>query len=106
MVTHSVYFWLDPALTSAQRAEFERGMAALFEIDAVSAGRYGKAAATPERPVTQNSFDYALFLDFASVAAHNIYQDHPGHAVFVRNFAPWFREVRVFDAEVEGTPQA
>ena len=99
MVTHSVYFWLDPALTHAQRAEFEQGLTALFDIDTVAAGRFGAPAPTPQRPVTQNSFDYALFLEFDSVEAHNVYQDHPGHAVFVQKFSPWFREVRVFDAQ-------
>lgn len=101
MITHSVYFWLDPSLTRSQKAEFERGLAELFDIEAVSAGRFGKPAGTPARPVTHNTFDYALFMEFASVEAHNAYQGHPGHDVFVETFSPWFREVRVFDTHVE-----
>ena len=99
MVRHNVYFWLDPALTDEQKASFEEGLRALFEIDAVAAGSFGKAAATPARPVTQNTFDYALVLDFESVEKHDAYQVHPDHVVFVRDFSPWFREVRVFDVE-------
>ena len=64
-----------------------------LKIDATAAG-------TPERPVTNNTYDYALFLDFDSVGDHNAYQDHPDHHVFVEEFSPWFATVKVFDAEI------
>ena len=99
MVRHNVYFWLDPALTDEQKSSFEDGLRALFRIDVVAAGSFGKAAATPERPVTHNSFDYALVLEFDSVAQHDAYQVHPEHEVFVKGFSQWFREVRVFDTQ-------
>lgn len=99
MVRHNVYFWLDPSLTDEQKASFEEGLRALFRIDVVAAGSFGKAAATPERPATRNTFDYALVLEFDSVAAHDAYQIHPGHEVFVKSFSSWFREVRVFDTQ-------
>ena len=99
MVRHNVYFWLDPSLTEEQRISFEGGLGALANIDVVAAGSHGKAAATPTRPVTQNTFDYALVLEFDSVERHNDYQVHPEHDVFVKAFSPWFREVRVFDTQ-------
>lgn len=99
MVRHNVYFWLDPALTDEQKASFEDGLRALFRIDVVAAGTFGRAAATPVRPVTHNTFDYALVLDFDSVGQHDAYQVHPEHDVFVKSFSPWFREVRVFDTQ-------
>jgi len=99
MVRHNVYFWLDPSLTDDQRTSFEAGLRALFEIDVVAGGSLGKAAGTPVRPVTQNTFDYALVLEFESVERHNAYQVHPEHDVFVRDFGPWFKEVRVFDTQ-------
>lgn len=99
MVRHNVYFWLDPSLTDEQKASFEDGLRALSHIDVVKAGSFGKAAATPVRPVTQNSFDYALVLEFDSVELHNAYQVHPEHDVFVKAFSTWFKEVRVFDTQ-------
>ncbi len=99
MVRHNVYFWLDSTLADEQRAAFEDGLRALFRIEAVAAGSFGKAAATPARPVTRNDFDYALVLEFDSVAQHDAYQIHPGHEAFVKAFSPWFREVRVFDTQ-------
>lgn len=102
MIRHSVYFWLVPNLTAEQKQDFEGGLRALFDIDVVQAGSYGTAAATPERPVTNNTFDYALFLDFASVEDHNTYQDHPDHDVFVAKYRAWFQTVKVLDSELAG----
>lgn len=99
MVRHNVYFWLEPSLTGEQKSAFEAGLAALGDIDAVATAAFAKPAATPVRPVTQNTFDYHLVLEFEDVDRHNAYQVHPDHEVFVKNFSPWFREVRVFDAE-------
>lgn len=99
MVRHNVYFWLDPTLGDEQKASFEDGLLALFEIDVVAGGSFGRAAATPVRPVTQNTFDYALVLEFDSVEQHDAYQVHPEHDVFVKQYAPWFKEVRVYDTQ-------
>ena len=100
MVRHSVYFWLDDRLTDEQKQQFEGGLRALFDIDVVRQGNYAAAAPTPERPVTNNTYDYALFLDFDSVEDHNTYQDHPDHDVFVEKFSPWFAKVAVYDADL------
>ena len=100
MVRHNVFFWLDETLRSDDRQTFEKGLQALFEIDVVSAGSFGKSAATPERPVTQNSYDYALFLEFDNVEKHNAYQVHAEHDVFVEKFSKWFKQVRVYDTEM------
>lgn len=75
-------------------------MRALFDIDVVKHGSYGKTAGTPERPVTQNTFDYALFLEFENVEGHNAYQIHPDHQVFIDSFAKWFKTVKIFDTEI------
>ena len=99
MVRHNVYFWLDPSLTDEQKTTFEGGLRALFEIDVVARGSFGKAAATPVRPVTQNTFDYALVLELQSVEQHNAYQVHPDHDVFVKEFGGWFKDVRVYDTQ-------
>lgn len=100
MVRHSVFFWLDESLSSKQKQEFEGGMRALFDIDVVKAGSYGSAATTPERPVTNNDFDYALFLEFENVEDHNIYQTHPDHQVFIDQCSQWFKTVKIFDTEI------
>ncbi|MEM9017872.1 MAG: Dabb family protein, partial [Verrucomicrobiota bacterium] len=99
MMRHNVYFWLDESLSDEEKASFEDGLRALFKIDVVAQGSFGKPAGTPERPVTQNTFDYALVLEFESVEQHNAYQVHDDHHVFVDQFSQWFREVRVYDTQ-------
>ena len=99
MMIHSVYFWLNEGLTDEQRGEFEAGLRKLFEIDVIASGKIGSPANTPQRPVTQNSFDYALFLEFNSVDDHNTYQDCAEHHVFVDAFSKWFKTVNVYDTE-------
>jgi len=99
MVRHNVFFWLDESLTDEQKLSFEGGLKALFEIDVVANGSFGKPAGTPERPVTQNTFDYALVLEFDSVEQHNAYQVHDEHTVFVDQFSQWFKQVRVYDTQ-------
>lgn len=100
MIRHTVYFWLDPKLSDEEKQAFEGGLKALFEIDVVMTGHYGRSAATPERPVTNNDYDFALFLEFATVEDHNSYQIHPDHDVFVKKFSPWFDTVKVFDTDI------
>lgn len=99
MVRHSVFFWLDDSVTDEQKQSFEAGLQALGDIDVVNSVNFGKAAGTPERPVTQNTYDYSLFLEFDDVEKHNAYQVHEGHTVFVDSFSQWFKEVKVYDTQ-------
>ncbi|BDS06641.1 hypothetical protein NT6N_16810 [Oceaniferula spumae] len=95
---HHVYFWLkEEKKNEADRAAFEAGMGELLKIENIASGMWGKSAATPERPVTVKSFDYALSLKFDSLEEHNIYQDHPDHDVFVDSFKDLWDKVQVMD---------
>ena len=72
---HHVYFWLkEERKNAADQALFEQGLADLFNIKEVAGGIWGQSADTPERPVTDKSFDYALSMSFDSMADHNVYQ--------------------------------
>lgn len=95
---HHVYFWLkEERKNDADCAAFEQGLAALFEIENVAGGCWGKPADTPVRPVTDNTFDYALSMQFDTIEEHNIYQDHPDHHVFVERFKDFWQQVKVMD---------
>ena len=97
---HHVYFWLkEEKKNAADQALFEQGLADLFKIKEVARGRWGKSADTPERPVTDKSFDYALSMQFDSMADHNVYQDDPDHDVFVDAFKDWWQKVLVMDVD-------
>ncbi|KAB2639670.1 MAG: Dabb family protein [Verrucomicrobia bacterium] len=95
---HHVYFWLkDECKSAADRAVFEQGLASLFDIELVGGGRWALPAAVMPRPVIDQSWDYALTMQFADVAEHDAYQVHPQHEAFVDTFKSWWAQVQVRD---------
>jgi hypothetical protein len=99
MLVHSVYFWLRPELTHAQRARFRSEVGKLAAVRTVDKIFIGAPAGTPERGVTDKTFDVALTILFKNAAAHDAYQVDPVHVAFVEgNQASWVR-VLVYDSE-------
>lgn len=97
---HHVYFWLkEEKKNSEDRAAFEVGLKNLFKIKEVASGVWATPAKTAVRPVTENTWDYALSIKFASQVEHDIYQDHPEHDVFVDEFKDYWSQVQVMDLE-------
>lgn len=97
---HHVYFWLNEEnKTTEDRAAFEAGMRELLKIEKIASGVWATPAKTAVRPVTENSWDYALSIKFASQAEHDAYQVHPDHDVFVDKFKGNWAKVQVMDLE-------
>jgi hypothetical protein len=98
-MTHTVFFWLRPDLSADERAAFEAGLRTLLDIPGATRALIGRPAATPKREVIDDSYDWALELDFASLAEQDIYQAHPVHTAFVETCKPMWARVRVYDFE-------
>lgn len=99
---HHVYFWLsEEKKGAAERATFERDLQGLLALPQAKRGRWGVPAAVAERPVLDQSWDYALSVEFADVAAHDAYQVEPAHQAFLANYKPWWSKVRVSDIEAK-----
>lgn len=95
---HHVYFWLkDEHRNPADRAVFEQGLAALFDIPRVAGGRWAVPAEVELRPVVDQSWDYALSMQFATMADHDTYQADADHHVFIDTFKSWWAKVLVMD---------
>ena len=95
---HHVYFWLQEEYQNvADRAVFEQGLARLFEIDLVTGGRWAVPANVVLRPVIDQSWTYALSMQFATVADHDVYQAHADHHAFINTFKDWWAKVLVMD---------
>ena len=96
---HHVYFWLKEEFQNEQdRKTFEEGLSSLFEIkDLVAGGRWAVPAPVVVRPVIDQSWDYALTMQFDSVEKHDIYQEDPDHHVFITTFKDWWAQVQVRD---------
>lgn len=99
MLVHSVYFWLKPGLTAAERAHFRAAVKKLAAIKTIERIYIGAPARVPKRSVTDRTFDLALTILFKNAAAHDAYQVDPTHLSFVeRNQGTWLR-VQVYDSE-------
>jgi hypothetical protein len=95
---HHVYFWLKEEYQNAvDRAIFEQGLSALFKIDLVASGRWAVPANVMIRPVIDQSWDYALTMQFDDIGKHDAYQVDPDHEVFINTFKEWWKQVQVRD---------
>ena len=97
MFIHSVYFWLDPDLSDAQRAQFVEQARALTQIESVRHGWLGAPAGT-DRPVIERSYSYALTVVFDDEAAHDDYQVHPVHDRFRDECGSFWTRVVIYDS--------
>ena len=98
MLVHSVYFWLKPELTAAQRADFRRGVESLGAIKAADKVYVGTPAKTEKRPIIDDSYAVALTVVCKDVAAHDAYQVDPIHLAFVNAFKTFWSRVQIYDA--------
>jgi hypothetical protein len=99
MLVHTVYFWLKPELTAAQRADFRRGVESLGGVQSVEKVYVGAPAATEKRPVIDDSYSVALTVLCKDIAAQNAYQVDPIHLKFVEQFKTCWTRVQIYDAE-------
>lgn len=99
MLVHTVYFWLKPELTPAQRAEFRRGVESLAAVESVDKLYVGAPAAIAKRPVVDDSYSVSLTAIMKDVAAQNAYQVDPRHVAFVNTFKAFWTRVQIYDAE-------
>lgn len=97
MFVHSVYFWLKPDLSDADREAFGGGLASLKSIESVRAIYIGAPVAS-ERAVVDSSFTMALTVVFDDQAGHVLYQDHPAHTAFAERFGGMWDRLIVYDA--------
>jgi hypothetical protein len=99
MLVHTVYFWLKPELTAAQRADFRRGVESLGGIKAVDKIYVGTPANTERRPIIDSSYSVALTVLCKDVKAHDAYQVDPIHLAFINSFKTFWNRVQIYDAE-------
>lgn len=95
---HHVYFWLkEEHRNEVDRAIFEQGLSGLFDISLVAGGRWAVPAKVVIRPVIDQSWDYALTMQFRNIEEHDAYQEDADHHVFIGSFKDWWEKVLVMD---------
>ena len=99
MLVHTVLFWLRKDLKDDELTKFRSGLEALKNIDGLEAVYIGSPAATPERPVIVQTYDYCLTTVFKDVEAHNAYQMDPRHIKFIEQCSSYWERVQIYDAD-------
>jgi hypothetical protein len=95
---HHVYFWLkEERKNEADLASFEQGLSGLFDIPLVAGGRWAVPAKVVIRPVIDQSWSYALTMQFRNIEEHDAYQVDPDHNIFINAFKDWWERVLVMD---------
>jgi hypothetical protein len=101
MLAHSVFF----SLTDRSDAAVRKMLDACRNYLSSHPGILFFACGTPNqelaRPVNDRDFDVALHIVFESVEAHDSYQDAPLHHQFISENKPNWKQVRVFDANLD-----
>jgi hypothetical protein len=97
MFIHSVYFWLRPGITDAEREKFNSGVRSLLTISSVRQGWVGAPAAT-DRPIIDRSYSCALIVVFDDEAGHDFYQVDAVHDRFRDECAALWTKVQIYDA--------
>ena len=83
---HTVYFWLNDSVSQQEKLEFEQALRDLSKVPSIHKYYWGKPAKTAERPVTDQSYDYAINVFFSSTEQEAKYQIDPLHLKFVDRY--------------------
>lgn len=97
-LVHTVYFWFHDDVSEAEYENFSDELKKLKEIDKIMHGWIGIPAATEERGVIDNTYDYSITFVFEDEAAEHEYQVHPDHLEFVETNSHLWKNVVVYDA--------
>lgn len=94
---HTVYFWLPEDISKERKLEFEQALRDLSKVPSIARYYWGPPAATEDRAVIDNSYDYAINVFFVDIAAQDAYQIDPLHLKFVEEQKEIFEKVIVYD---------
>jgi len=98
---HHVYFWLENPDDPDDRAEFEKGVRELLEVPVIRSYHFGTPAATTDRDVVEGSYTYSYLVFFEDRESHDVYQEHPIHQQFIKDYQHLWKKVVVYDAVME-----
>lgn len=97
---HTVYIWLKEDLPIGEEKAFIKGCESLGTIASVSRLRMGKPAMTEDRAVVDQTYSYALNIEFVDNAAQDAYQIDPIHLKFVEDHKEKWTKVIVYDNQM------
>lgn len=97
-LVHHVFFWLKNPDSIEDRDKLVEGLRTLRKIESIRKLHIGVPASTEKREVVDNSWQVSEIMFFDDEAGQKIYQDHPIHQAFVKNYSHLWSKVIVYDA--------
>jgi len=101
MLAHTVFFNLVDNSAEGRQRFIEACKRQLAGHPGMVFFAVGCKAEDINSPVSDTDFDVAVQMVFQDKAAHDVYQDSPGHQQFIQEQQNNWRRLRVFDAYVE-----
>lgn len=103
VIAHYVLFWLNDGLSEQEVNDFTGFFEELKTIPGIKSLHYGRAAATHQRDVVDNSFTYNLLVYFDSMDEINVYETHPIHLAAIEKYSKFWNKVVVHDSVLKQT---
>jgi hypothetical protein len=97
MFVHHVYFWLNNPDSAEDKKKLVEGLNTLKGIKEIRMAHIGVPAGT-NRDVIDSSYAISWLLIFDNLKDQNIYQEHPVHLKFVKNYSHLWSKVIVYDS--------
>lgn len=97
-LVHHVFFWLKNPGSVADRDKLVEGVKTLSKIETIRKLHVGVLASTEKRDVVDTSWDVSELMFFDDTAGQKVYQDHPIHQEFIKNYSHLWSKVVVYDA--------
>ena len=97
-VTHHVFFWLKNPASKTDLDQLITGVKSLAAIETVGNLQVGIPASTEKREVVDNSWSVSELISFSDLEGQAVYQDHPLHLEFIKNYSHLWGKVLVYDA--------
>jgi hypothetical protein len=96
---HHVFFWLKNPDSIADRDKLVEGVKTLKGIPTIKQLNVGVLASTEKREVVDTSWSVSELMFFEDEAGQKVYQEHPIHLEFVKNYSHLWEKVVVYDAK-------
>jgi hypothetical protein len=97
-LVHHVFFWLKNPDSKADRDTLVEGVKTLSKIETIRKLHVGVLASTEKRDVVDTSWQVSELMFFDDEAGQKVYQDHPIHQAFIKNYSHLWAKVVVYDA--------
>ncbi len=98
-LVHHVFFWLKNPESMTDRDQLVEGVKTLGKIETIRKIHVGVPASTEKRDVVDTSWHVSELMFFDDEAGQKVYQDHPIHLAFVKDYGHLWAKVVVYDAD-------